>query len=87
MLLVSLNKFTFIHRICFSRFNGASFEPEPSSMFSHYHVYALGSYRNCPFVTGSFTRSRRRSMKTERLDYKAGKWIQEKDYPFSNLES
>ena len=52
-------------------------------MFSHWHVNALGSYRNSPFVTGSIN-SLLTGFKTEILDYKGRKWIQAKDYPFSN---
>ena len=66
----------------FSRFDGTSFKTEPSSMFSHLLVHALGSYRNSPFATGSFFQTS--GLKTEILDYKAKKWIQRKDYPFSN---
>ena len=82
MSLVSLkNPFLFI-LIVFSRFNGTSVKKEPSSKFSHENVYALGSYRDSPFVTGRACEWN--GLKTERLDYKAGKWIQAKDYPFSN---
>ena len=80
MLLVSLNKHTFIHRICFSRFNGTSFKPEPSSKFAH-DWSSLGSYRDSPFVTGGFHPTN--GLKTEILDYNR-KWNQAEDYPFSN---
>ena len=63
----------------FLRFNGISFQNEPSSEFSHKEVYALGSYRNSPFVTGSSSGSGK--LKTEILDYKAQKWTEVKDYP------
>ena len=66
----------------FSRFNGTSFKTEPSSKFSHKLVKALGFYRNSPFVTGSHSSTN--GLKTEILDYKERKWIQAKDYPFSN---
>ena len=79
MLLVSLNKLTFIHRICFSRFNGASFKFEPSSKFAHDWV-SLGSFHNFPFVTGGYHSTN--GLKTEILEY--GTWIQVEDYPFSN---
>ena len=78
MLLVNLNKPTLIHRICFSRFNGTSFKPEPSSMFAHDWT-SLGSYRNSPFVTGGFHPTN--GLKTEIL---GSKWNQADDYPFSN---
>ena len=68
------------------RFNGTSFKNEPSSKYSHKRVYALGSYRNSPFVTGSYYSTNGANLKTEILDYKAGKWIQVKDYPFSNSD-
>ena len=41
----------------------------------------MGSYRNSPFVTGSDTGSGK--LKTEILDYKAKKWTEVKDYPFT----
>ena len=77
-----LKKLISIHHNYFSRFNGTSPKPEPSSKFSHFRVLALGSYHNSVFVTGS--QSLKNGLKTEILDYKAKKWIQEKDYPFSN---
>ena len=77
------SSFLFI-KIVFSRFNGTSFKTEPPSKFSHRRVYALGSYRDSVFVTGHNSKSSRSGLKTEILDYKAKKWIQGKDYPFSN---
>ena len=50
-------------------------------MFFHRDVTALGSYRHSPFVTGGS--NTKYGLKTEILDYKAKKWIQVKDYPFS----
>ena len=50
-------------------------------MFSHWHVNALGSYRNSPFVTGGYG-----TLKTEILDYKGKKWNQAEDYPFSKSD-
>ena len=66
----------------FFRFNGTSFKTEPSSKFFHKWVYSLGSYRHSPFVTGSTYSSH--GLKTEIFDYIARKWIQAKDYPFSD---
>ena len=48
----------------------------------HQYTHALGSYRNSPFVTGSWGGSG--ILKTEILDYKAQKWTEVKDYPFSS---
>ena len=58
-----------------------TFKSEPSSKFSHF-VLALGSYRNSPFVTGHDSATN--GLKTEILDYDAGQWNEEVDYPFSN---
>ena len=66
----------------FFRFDGTTFKNEPSSKFSHSYVLALASYQNSQFVTGSYSRTN--GLKTEILDYKERKWIQAKDYPFSN---
>ena len=64
----------------FSSFNGATFKTEQSSKFPHFDVMALGSYRNSPFVTGSYETN---GLKTEILDYDSEKWEQLADYPFS----
>ena len=72
----------FSHQNYFSRFDGARFKPEPSSKFSHSLVLALGSYQNSPFVTGS---QETYGLKTEILDYKKGKWMQVKDYPYGGM--
>ena len=81
------NKIISIRQNYFARFNGISFKPEPSSIFDHKSVYALGSYRNSPFVTGSDISGHYRSvgLNTEILDYKAQKWTEVKDYPFACL--
>ena len=72
----------------FSRFNGHSFKSERSSKFPHKWVYALGSYRQSPFITGHYSMSSPSTygLKTEILIYRAEKssWIQAADYPFSN---
>ena len=73
----------------FSRFNGFSFKSERSSKFSHKWIYALGSYRKSPFITGHFSMNSppTNGLKTEILIYRAEKsssWIQAADYPFSN---
>ena len=49
---------------------------------------SLGSYRDSPFVTGSFGRgtawdSPVDGVETEILDYASGTWVQAEDYPFS----
>ena len=77
-----LKKIIFIFQNYFSRFNGISFKTEPSSKFSHWYTYALGSYRKSPFVTGCYWSSD--GLKTEILDYKAQKWFEVKDYPFAS---
>ena len=61
-------------------FDGINFKTEASSQFPH-SVMALGSYRNSPFVTGHYDTN---GLNTEILDYAAGEWKQEADYPFSN---
>ena len=65
-----------------SSFNGETFKTEVSSKFPHSRVLTLGSYRNLPFVTGSWTSSPNR--KTEILNYGLGEWEIAADYPFSN---
>ena len=64
----------------FSRFDGISFKNESSSKFSHKWVYALGSYQNSPFVTGSGD-EKDGGLKTEIL--KKTKWTVVTDYPFA----
>ena len=64
----------------FSSFNGATFKTEQSSKFPHFDVMAIGSYRNSPFVTGSYETN---GLKTEILDYDSEKWEQLADFPFS----
>ena len=49
---------------------------------------SLGSYRDSPFVTGSFATGTTASspvngLETEILDYASGTWVQAEDYPFS----
>ena len=46
---------------------------------------ALGSYRDSPFVTGSFATGTVavNGLETEILDYASGTWVQAEDYPFS----
>ena len=63
-------------------FDGTNFKTEASSQFPHLNVFALGSYRKSPFVTGQ--NSSTNGLKTEILDYQAGEWKQSTDYPFSN---
>ena len=65
-----------------SRFNGETIKTEASSKFPHENVYALGSYRNKPFVTGHD--SSNNGLKTEILNYGSEEWEQAEDYPFSN---
>ena len=68
----------------FSSFNGETFKTEASSKFPHVYVFALGSYRNSPFVTGQ--QSSTNGLKTEILNYGSGEWEQAGDYPFSNSD-
>ena len=78
------NKIISFRQNYFLRFNGISFKTEPSSKFSHRETDALGSYRNSPFVTGSLILDPVYSgLKTEILDYKAQKWTEVKEYPFT----
>jgi len=84
------NTFPFGIMLCFAdkddkechSFDGKTFKTEPSSKFSHAYVYALGSYRKSPFVTGHGSSTN--GLKTEILNYKAGYWYQADDYPFSD---
>ena len=87
MSLVSSIKFTSIYQNHVFSFDGTSFKTEPSSKYPHDYVYALGSYRNSPFVTGHmlYTFSLNKdALKTEILDYKAKNWTEAKDYPFAD---
>ena len=68
--------------VFYFRFDGKTFKTEPSSKFSHVAVYALGSYRKSPFVTGHHSSTN--GLKTEILNFEAGYWYQADDYPFSN---
>ena len=68
-------------------FNGSTFKIEPSSKFLHSGVYALGNYKNSPFVTGDLlSPSTVDGLKTEILDYEKSKWVRAADYEFSNSE-
>ena len=46
---------------------------------------SLGSYRDSPFVTGSFGHGSvaQDGRETEILDYASGTWVQAEDYPFA----
>ena len=66
------------------RFNGVSFQTEPSSTFPHEAVVNLGSYHQSPFVTGG--KSLAYGLKTEIFDCAAEKWTQADDYPFANSD-
>ena len=81
--LVSLHQNLFKSFRIFWSFDGTTFITEPSSQFPHEDVGALGSYRNSPFVTGCIYISNY-GLKTEILDYEAGKWEQVADYPFAD---
>ena len=65
-----------------TRFDGATFKNEASSLFEHLDVWALGNYQDSPFATGHHSETD--GLKTEILDYDAGEWRQAADYPFSN---
>jgi len=85
------NTFSFGIMLCFDydadkkchSFNGETFKTKPSSKYSHREVFALGSYRKSPFVTGHSTTTNGH-VKTEILNHEAGYWYQADDYPFSN---
>ena len=49
----------------------------------HAYTYALGNYRNSPFITGNFYYAID-GLKTEILNYAGGDWIEGPEYPFSN---
>ena len=82
MSFVSSKKSIFL-TLNFSSFDGDIFKTEPSSKFPHSYVWALGSYRNSPFVTGESLTSIN-GLKTEILNYGLRHWEQTSDYPFSN---
>ena len=71
-----------------SSFNGETFKVEASTKYPHEYVLALGSYRNAPFVTGTFSSTN--GLKTELLNYgkksEIGEWEEKPDYPFSTGE-
>ena len=68
----------------FSSWNGETFQTEPSTTFTHRLTNSLGSYRDSPFITGSFGEGLVPSgLETEILDYASGTWDQAEDYPFS----
>ena len=67
-----------------------SFKTETYSKFSH-KVMALGSYRQSPFITGSYPLllipgvvDNYNGLKTEIYDYERKKWKKVDDYPYSN---
>jgi len=68
--------------INFSSFNGETFKREASSKYQHGYVYALGNYRNSPFVTGN-NYYHEDLLKTEILNYGKGEWEEGLEYPFS----
>ena len=70
-------KLIFNHLFFFS-FDGTNFTTEPSSQYSYQYVYALGNYRDSPFVTGGSY-----DLTTEILDYEARTWNFESNYPYS----
>ena len=82
MSLVSYDKNQRLFQIEISSFDGTNFQSEPSSIFPHNLVKALGNYKDSPFVTGSYPDS----LKTEILDYGTSTWVQTADYPFSNTD-
>ena len=81
MSLVSYRQ-SYLKLFIFFSFDGTNFLTEASSQFRHWDVWALGSYRNSPFVTGDDSSSSD-GLKTEILDYEAGEWQQAADYPFA----
>ena len=82
MSFVSLYKQNNKVELSLFRFDGINFKKEASSLFPHLNVWALGFYKNSPFVTGQD--SSINGLKTEILDYAAGKWVGAPDFPFSN---
>ena len=82
MSLVSLLQSLF-QIIYFFSFDGTNFITEASSQYPHFDVWALGNYRNSPFVTGDDGSGDGYGLKTEILDYDAGEWNQAEDYPFA----
>ena len=63
-------------------FNGSTFKTEPSSKFLHSGVYALGNYKDSPFVTGDLSSSTVDGLVTEILDYENSEWVRAEDYKF-----
>ena len=89
MSLVSYDKNQRLLQIEISSFDGTNFQSEPSSIFPHCAVKALGNYRDSPFVTGGRPGHWSRTpvgLQTEILDYATSTWVQTADYPFSNTD-
>ena len=86
MSLVSYKKNQRLLQSEISSFDGTNFQSEASSIFPHYHVQAVGNYRDSPFVTGGIPPSGGTTggLETEILDYATSTWVQGDDYPFSN---
>ena len=84
MSLVSYDKNQRLFQSEISSFDGTNFQSEASSIFPHYHVQALGNYRDSPFVTGGIPQNG--GLETEVLDYATSTWVQGDDYPFSNTD-
>ena len=66
----------------FFSFDGVTFKEEASSKYQHKNTFSLGSYKDSPFVTGSWSKN----LETEILDYGAGEWVHYPDefYPYTN---
>lgn len=54
-------------------FNGVTFKKEPSTQAGHQNVFALGNFKDSPFITGSdFTYF---GVTTSILNYEQGVWL------------
>lgn len=60
------------------RFNGILVEPAESTIYEHYEINHLASYRGNPMTTGgSYS-----SGVTEIMNLETGQWIEGPEYPF-----
>ena len=63
-------------------YDGTTLTTEASSTFPHGKTYALGNYKDSPFITGRDASSS--GLKTEILNYQTSTWVEKDDYPFSS---
>ena len=76
MQIVSSFRFDPFHVYLCPRFDGILFENRTDSAYPHESTYALGSYRNAPFITGGSW-----SVKTELFNFESNQWLEQADFP------